>query len=182
MFETDDFGVRRMAVEHAGGKWQLRYLGAQGQGGNLEVDLNFLHRIPLEPIRVMDSKLFGSFQAKNIPVLDLHDLAAGKLIALLDRSAARDVFDAAGLFAHPEMEMERLRLPNSHSLWPHPSARIHWTQRVVLFRHPGGRRGCSTSLSVLGESLLIALNIARLPTIAQGEPHLHGAFSALAFA
>jgi len=111
VFETDDFGVRRMPVEHAGGKWQLRYLGAQGQGGNLEVDLNFLHRIPLEPIRVMDSKLLGPFQAKNIPVLDLHDLAAGKLIALLDRSAARDVFDAAGLFARPELEMERLRLP-----------------------------------------------------------------------
>lgn len=111
VFETDDFSVRRMPVDHAGGKWQLRYAGAQGQGGNLEVDLNYLHRIPLEPIQVMDSKLLGTFQAKRIPVLDLHDLAAGKLIALLDRSAARDVFDAAGLFAHPELEMERLRLP-----------------------------------------------------------------------
>ena len=73
VFETDDFTVRRMPVEYAGGKWQLRYLGAQGQGGNLEVDLNFLHRIPLEPIRIMDSKLLGSFQAKSIPVLDLQD-------------------------------------------------------------------------------------------------------------
>jgi hypothetical protein len=40
----------------------------------------------------------------------LHDLVAGKLIALLDRSAARDVFDAAGLFNHPDLDMDRLRL------------------------------------------------------------------------
>ena len=111
IFETDDFTVRRMPEEHAGGKWQLRYQGAQGQGGNLEVDLNFLHRIPIEPVGIMDSQPLGSFQVKGIPVLDLHDLAAGKLIALLDRSAARDVFDAAGLFQHPALDMERLRLP-----------------------------------------------------------------------
>lgn len=61
VFESDDFRVRRMPNEHAGGKWQLRYQGAQGQGGNLEVDLNFLHRVPLEPIRAMDSKALGSF-------------------------------------------------------------------------------------------------------------------------
>ncbi len=111
VFEADDFSVRRMPVDHAGGKWQLRFTGAQGQGGNLEVDLNFLHRIPLEPIQVQDSNLLGSFQAKGIPVLDIHDLAAGKLVALLDRCAARDVFDAAGLFAHPALDLERLRLP-----------------------------------------------------------------------
>jgi predicted nucleotidyltransferase component of viral defense system len=111
IFESDDFTVRRMPEEHAGGKWQLRYQSAQGLGGNLEVDLNFLHRIPIEPIGLMDSQPLGSFQVKGIPVLDLHDLAAGKLIALLDRSAARDVFDAAGLFQHPALDMDRLRLP-----------------------------------------------------------------------
>ena len=111
VFEADDFSVRRTPAEHAGGKWQLRYQGAQGQGGNLEVDLNFLHRIPLDPVQVMDSKPLGSFQAKGIPVLGVHDLAAGKLVALLDRCAARDVFDAAGLFAHASLDVEHLRLP-----------------------------------------------------------------------
>ena len=111
VFEADNFAVRRVPVEHAGGKWQLRYAGAQGQGGNLEVDLNYMHRVPLEPIRFQDSRTLGSFQAKEIPVVGLHDLAAGKLIALLDRSAARDVFDAAGLFSHPDLDMDLLRLP-----------------------------------------------------------------------
>lgn len=55
--------------------------------------------------------MLGSFQAKEIPVLGLHDLAAGKLIALLGRSAARDVFDAAGLFGHLGLDMDLLRLP-----------------------------------------------------------------------
>lgn len=111
VFEADEFTVRRVPGEHAGGKWQLRYAGAQGQGGNLEVDLNYMHRVPLEPIRFQDSRTLGSFQAKEIPVLGLHDLTAGKLIALLDRSAARDVFDAAGLFDHPDLDLEILRLP-----------------------------------------------------------------------
>jgi len=111
IFVADSFQVRRMPDEHAGGKWQLRYQGAHGQGGNLGVDLNFLHRVPLEPVTVLDSKVLGSYQVKSIPVLDLHDLAAGKLIALLDRSAARDVFDAAGLFQDPNLDLERLRLP-----------------------------------------------------------------------
>jgi len=111
IFAADGFKVRRMPEEHAGGKWQLRYQGAHGQGGNLGVDLNFLHRVPLEPVRLLDSKVLGSYQVQNVPVLDLHDLAAGKLIALLDRSAARDVFDAAGLFQDPRLEQEKLRLP-----------------------------------------------------------------------
>jgi predicted nucleotidyltransferase component of viral defense system len=111
IFEADGFKVRHMPDEHAGGKWQLRYQGAHGQGGNLGVDLNFLHRVPMEPIRLLDSKVLGSYQVRNIPVLDLHDLAAGKLIALLDRSAARDVFDAAGLFQNPSLDLEKLRLP-----------------------------------------------------------------------
>ncbi len=111
VFEADDFTVRHVPDEHAGGKWQLRYPGSQGQGGNLEVDLNYLHRVPLEPVRFLDSRALGLFQAKDIPVLGLHDLAAGKLIALLDRSAARDVFDAAGLFGLPGLDMDLLRLP-----------------------------------------------------------------------
>jgi len=111
VLEKDDFTVRRVPTDHAGGKWQLRYSGAQGPGGNLEVDLNFMHRIPLCPLEVMDSRVLGSYQAMNIPVLGLNDLAAGKLIALMDRSAARDVFDAAGLFEHPALDMAQLRLP-----------------------------------------------------------------------
>lgn len=111
LFERDDFTIRKVPSEHAGGKWQLRYQGARGQGGSLEVDLNFLHRVPLDPPRFQDSRPLGSFRATGIRVLGFRELAAGKLIALLDRTAARDVFDAAGLFTHPDLDLEGLRLP-----------------------------------------------------------------------
>ena len=45
VFAREGFTVRRMPEEHAGGKWSLRYQSAAGQGGNLEVDLNFMYTI-----------------------------------------------------------------------------------------------------------------------------------------
>ena len=40
-----------------------------------------------------DSHPIGVWQATGIPVLDYHELAAGKLSALLARRQARDLFD-----------------------------------------------------------------------------------------
>lgn len=42
--------------------------------------------------------------------MDLHELTAGKLAALLARSASRDVFDAHALLATPGRETAKLRL------------------------------------------------------------------------
>jgi hypothetical protein len=72
-------------AEHAGGKWQLRYPSAGGQGGNLEVDVNFMFRIPLWPVKTIDSRPLGIWQAVGIQVVDVHELAAGKLCALMSR-------------------------------------------------------------------------------------------------
>jgi predicted nucleotidyltransferase component of viral defense system len=69
--------VRRVPKEHAGGKWLLRYESALGQGGNLQVDLNFMFRIPLWPVMNLNSHSVGSYQVAGIPVLDIHELAAG---------------------------------------------------------------------------------------------------------
>jgi hypothetical protein len=43
-------------------------------------------------------------------VLDIHELAAGKLAALLSRKQARDLFDCSHLFRTGALEPERLRL------------------------------------------------------------------------
>lgn len=45
--QRENFSVRRMPSEHAGGKWSLRYESSLGPGGNLEIDLNFMFRIQL---------------------------------------------------------------------------------------------------------------------------------------
>jgi hypothetical protein len=42
--------VERRPPEHAGEKWQLRYLSALGGSGNLQLDVNFMLRVPLRPV------------------------------------------------------------------------------------------------------------------------------------
>ena len=51
VFGREDFTVRRMPSEHAGGKWSLRYPTAAGQTGRIDVDVNYMYRVPLWPVR-----------------------------------------------------------------------------------------------------------------------------------
>lgn len=110
VFGRGGFTVNRQPDDHAGGKWRLRYGSAVTEGGNLEVDLNFMLRVPLWPVTRQDSRKVGSFQAKDIPVLDVHELAAGKLAALLSRHASRDLFDAHQLLTTQQLDPAKLRL------------------------------------------------------------------------
>lgn len=108
--QREELATTRMPSEHAGGKWRLRYASALGGGGNLEVDLNYLYRVPLWPVTLMDSASVGSYSAKRVAVLDLHELAAGKLAALFARHASRDLFDAYQLLSSGKLDPARLRL------------------------------------------------------------------------
>lgn len=110
VFSREGFNVQRMPGEHAGGKWQLQYSSASGQMGNLEVDVNFMFRIPLWPIAPKNSTLVGSWQANHIPVLDAHEIAAGKLAALLSRKQARDLFDCHNILGMTDLDVEQLRM------------------------------------------------------------------------
>ena len=109
VFAREGFTVRRMPEEHAGGKWSLRYQSAAGQGGNLEVDLNFMFRVPLWPVTISDSHPVGAWQATQIPTIDIHELAAGKLAALLARRQARDLFDSHRILHMENLNHNRLR-------------------------------------------------------------------------
>lgn len=93
------YQVRRQPTEHAGGKWIARHASALGGQGALEVDMNFMMRQPLFGIVRMDSVLLGDMKATGVPVIDRHEIVAGKMVALLDRRAARDLFDARRIFA-----------------------------------------------------------------------------------
>lgn len=110
VFSREGFIIKKVPDEHAGGKWRLRYQGFTGQSGNLEVDLNFMFRQPLWDIHPADSHPLGNFQAKSIPVLDLHELASGKLAALLARGQARDLFDCHRILNIDDLERDRLRI------------------------------------------------------------------------
>jgi len=95
---------------HAGGKMTWRYPSALGMQGNVEIDLNFMYRVPLLPIEKRNSVMLANQEVTQMPLLDFHELAAGKLTALIDRGAGRDIFDAYHLFQHQNLEIEKLRL------------------------------------------------------------------------
>lgn len=110
VFSREDFGVRRIPPdEHAGGKWSLRYPAASGQSGRIDVDVNYMYRVPLWPIATMESRPLGSWQATGVPVVDIHELAAGKLVALLDRRKARDLFDSSLVLSMTGLDNEMLK-------------------------------------------------------------------------
>ncbi len=68
--------------QHAGGKWHLNYPGHVTASGNLEVDLNFLQRVPLWPTTLGDSVVVGKHQAKNVRIMDVHELGLAGIKAL----------------------------------------------------------------------------------------------------
>lgn len=102
--------IKRVPVEHAGGKWRLTYTAADGRPGSIEVDINFMLRTPLWPPVPRDSLSIGGEKAENVLLLDEHELAAGKLAALLARSASRDVFDAREILRRQDLDVDKLRL------------------------------------------------------------------------
>jgi predicted nucleotidyltransferase component of viral defense system len=96
--------------EHAGGRFSLRYESALGGGASLKLDVNYMFRQPLWPIQRMDSHALWTTRALDIPVMDIHELAAGKFAALLARHASRDLFDAHRLLTTQKFQADRLRL------------------------------------------------------------------------
>jgi predicted nucleotidyltransferase component of viral defense system len=102
--------VKRLPIDHAGGKWRLSYTTATGLPGTLELDVNYLLRTPLWPRAAADSRRVGAFAATGIPMLDVHELAAGKLAALFGRTASRDLFDVRELLRNGGLDREKLRL------------------------------------------------------------------------
>lgn len=102
--------VRRVPTDHAGGKWRLSYTTASGRPGTLELDLNFLLRTPLWPVERALARWAHGADAVSYPVLDVHELVAGKLAALFGRTAGRDLYDAVQLLGTDRLDTERLRL------------------------------------------------------------------------
>jgi predicted nucleotidyltransferase component of viral defense system len=104
------YQIRRQPEDHAGGKWVARYSSALGGGATLEVDLNYMAREPLFGVHRAASRPLGGTVVADIPVVDVHEVVAGKLAALLDRRAARDLFDARRILAAPDLDWSLIRV------------------------------------------------------------------------
>ncbi|GMT44043.1 MAG: hypothetical protein IEMM0003_0862 [bacterium] len=110
VLKRDGFEIRRVPEKYAGGKWLLRYQSVLGQRGNLELDINFMYRVPLWPVKTQHSRRLGSLQISNIPVMDIHELAAGKLAALLARHKVRDLFDSHLILTTGALSLDKIRI------------------------------------------------------------------------
>lgn len=110
VFKREGFTIGRIPGKHAGGKWQLKYESALGGLGNLEVDLNFMFRVPFCEIQKKRSHIIGDHQTQEVSLLHLHELGAGKLSALFHRQASRDLFDGYELLTRQRIEHEEFRI------------------------------------------------------------------------
>lgn len=109
--ERSGLTVKRVPNEHAGGKWRLSFVAAAGGTGTLELDVNYMLRTPLWPTEARSPcALAGIPPYGKFPILDPHELAAGKLAALLARGASRDLFDARELLRPGTLDAGKLRL------------------------------------------------------------------------
>lgn len=105
-----EFTSDRQPSEHAGGKWRLRYKSAFAGSANLEIDLNYISRVPLWDVCLLDSFPLAGREAKGVVVLDKHEIAGSKLVALFARVKSRDLFDAHQILSSKEFDKEKLRL------------------------------------------------------------------------
>ncbi|MBI1359278.1 MAG: nucleotidyl transferase AbiEii/AbiGii toxin family protein [Alphaproteobacteria bacterium] len=108
ILKQQGYQVRLIPEGHAGGKWIARHASALGGQGNIEIDLNYMFRQPLFGASRLNSITLGGRQAKDVLVIDLHEIVAGKLVALLDRRAARDLFDANRIFAINDLDWRKI--------------------------------------------------------------------------
>jgi predicted nucleotidyltransferase component of viral defense system len=91
------YQIQRSSDQHAGRKVYLGYLSTAGTADRIEVDLNFLHRVPLDPPGVAELWQPGDAERPRVNVVSAAELVTGKLLASLDRAVPRDLYDVPGL-------------------------------------------------------------------------------------
>lgn len=89
------YRVQRSADAFAGRKYYLLYRSVVGSEDRIEVDLNFLFRLPICGIESHNLWQPGELEHPLIQVVSLEEILIGKFLALLDRGAVRDVWDIA---------------------------------------------------------------------------------------
>lgn len=99
---------QRSADSFAGRKIFLSYRSVMGSEDRIELDLNFVFRLPLVELEIRELWQPGELDRVKVRAVGPEELLAGKLLALLERGAARDVWDVANLSTEM-LEMVRSR-------------------------------------------------------------------------
>lgn len=91
------YRIQHSADAFAGRKLFLHYRSVLGPEDRIEVDLNFLFRVPLVDPRTAELWQPGELDRPSVRMVGSEELLAGKFLALLDRCAPRDAWDIASL-------------------------------------------------------------------------------------
>ena len=95
--ERHGYRVQQSADAFAGRKLHLHFRSALGPAGLVQVDVNYLHRLPLDQPVAMTLWQPGELDKPSARAVSGRELLVGKLLALLDRGSPRDAWDVAGL-------------------------------------------------------------------------------------
>ena len=111
----------------------LRFRSAFGTDMSLQVDVHFLHRVSLADIQVRPVWGPSRTESVNARVVGNPELVAGKAVALVDRAAARDLYDIARVQRLGDQEMTGARARSlfvalagmlDRPLWKYPLERL----------------------------------------------------------
>lgn len=95
--ERYGYRVQASADAFAGRKFYLTYRSAFGQDERIEVDLNFLFRVPMNGDQMLPLWQPGGLDRPVVRTVSSEELLVGKLLAFFERKAPRDVWDICNL-------------------------------------------------------------------------------------
>jgi len=87
------YRIQKSADAFAGRKIYLIYRSVTGQNDRIEVDLNFMFRMPIAGTTTQKMWQPGELERPTVRIVSFQEILVGKLLAYLDRSAARDAWD-----------------------------------------------------------------------------------------
>ena len=108
IFLEKSMEVVRKPSNHAGGKYVLKYPSALSYRGNLEFDINYMHRQLFQQAEIRNSINIAGFETV-FPVLNFSEIVAGKLCALFARDASRDLFDVYQIVIQQGFDAKKMK-------------------------------------------------------------------------
>ncbi|MDZ7844744.1 MAG: nucleotidyl transferase AbiEii/AbiGii toxin family protein [Anaerolineales bacterium] len=85
--------MQQSADSFAGRKIFCSYQSVLGPNDRVEIDLNYLFRLPIDQPETRDLWQPGELTVPRVNVVGPHELFIGKFLAAIDRSAIRDIWD-----------------------------------------------------------------------------------------
>lgn len=89
------YGIETSGEDHAGIKFFLKYKNILALNDRIEVDIFYMHRIPLGDLQKLEMFSFDNDMPPTVATLcSTEEIVSGKFKALVERYASRDYFDA----------------------------------------------------------------------------------------